>query len=572
MSEQHGHILERLSTGVPGLDQVLGGGLPEFSLVLIAGSPGTGKTTLAQQILFSNATPERPALYFTVIGEPTLKMLAYQQQFSFFDVEKVGRAIHFVNLSEVVLTHDLAAVRARILAEVEKVGPAIVVVDSFRTVVRAAGDSEQSELEVQAFLHELGLDLTSQRITSFLIGEYTEAEVRGNPIFTVADGIFWLYQKIDGNSSVRKLQVMKLRGQASVPGLHPFRITDDGIRVFPRISEAPERGRRRSGERVSTGISGLDDMMSGGIPAGDAVLVAGPSGSGKTLVGTQFLVEGLRRGEAGVIAMFEEYPEEYLQRAKGLGVDMREMIEANRLRLLRLRPLDLSVDEVLQEIQGAVAELGATRVVIDSLSGFEVGLAPTFREEIRESLYRLVAVLTSTGVTILMTVEVAEAFAPPRFSPHALSFLTDDIIMQRFVELNGYIHSVMGVVKMRRSTHSRALRTYQITDAGITMGTVLRGYQGLVTGVPSHRGAVLRPGYPGLTATESEALQALMEIRTASLDELQRQTGLPAFELRTILDRLLAMRYVVAHEKAGEVQYHYQSQPGDKVNSAEFDR
>ncbi|HEX9108120.1 MAG TPA: ATPase domain-containing protein [Longimicrobiales bacterium] len=564
MTETDGKSVRGLASGVPGLDQVLGGGIPEYSFNLIAGEPGTGKTTLAQQILFANATPARPALYFTVLGEPTLKMLRYQQQFSFFDVKAVGTAIRFVNLSDLALQQDLEQVLERIVQEVEEAQPSLVVVDSFRTVLRTAATGADAEPSLQSFLQRLAIQLTNRQVTSFLVGEYSEAEVHNNPIFTVADGILWMFQKAEGNASVRKLQAIKMRGRATIPGLHPFRISPDGIRVFPRIGEVPVRpDTRRSSERLSTGIPALDEMMGGGIPAGDAVLVAGPAGSGKTLVGMQFMIDGLRRGEAGVIAMFEEYPEEYLLRASMLGVDLEAMMAEGRLRLMRLRPLDLSVDEVLQELQDSVARLGATRVVIDSLSGFEVGLAMTEGGEMRQSLYRMIATLTGLGITVVMTAEVADAFAPPRFTAHAISFLTDDIVMQRFVELNGYIRSVIGVVKMRRSSHSRALRLYQITPSGLIVDEVLRGYDGIVTGVPVQRGAVASPSFEGLTGRESVVLQALMELRDASLEAIQGQTGLSEVELRHALANLVARGFVADTSTPGEQSYRYQTQPRD---------
>ena len=217
--------IRQLPTGVPGLDEILGGGLPEFSFNIIAGAPGCGKTTLAHQIMFANATPERPALYFTVLGEPAIKMLRYQQQFTFFDAAKMDGAIRFVNLSQIVLDQDLGAVLDAIIKEVEASKASIVVVDSFRTVVRKALNNA-SEVELQGFVQRLALHLTSWQATTFLIGEYVEGELRDNPVFTVADGLFWLYQSVERNSIVRKMQVMKLRGQESVPGLHTFRITE----------------------------------------------------------------------------------------------------------------------------------------------------------------------------------------------------------------------------------------------------------------------------------------------------------------------------------------------------------
>src|SRR5450755_1977845 len=175
--------IRRLATGVPGLDVVLGGGLPEFSFNLIAGTPGCGKTTLAHQIAFASATPKKPALYFTVLGEPVLKMMRYQQQFSFFDETKLGNAVRFINMSDVVLEKDLAAVLEEIIAQVTTADAGVVVLDSFRTLARKA-NSDVGEVEVQSFLHRLAQFLTGWQATTFLIGEYVADEVRDNSLFT----------------------------------------------------------------------------------------------------------------------------------------------------------------------------------------------------------------------------------------------------------------------------------------------------------------------------------------------------------------------------------------------------
>jgi len=447
--------LRSLQTGVPGFDAVLGGGLPEFSFNLIAGSPGTGKTTLVQQMVFANATIERPALYFTVLGEPTIKMLRYQRHFGFFDPAMVGGAIQYVNLGEEALEGDLSVVLARIVAEVERVKPGFVVVDSFRSLMAGRDGREvEGSLPIEHFIQRLALHLTTWEVTSFLIGEYSEREQR-NPVFTVADGVFWLSQVTDRNSVVRKVQAVKIRGQAQMPGLHTFRITDSGLQIFPRIPEQQSQRRPQTAVRLATGVPGLDEVMGGGVPAGDAVMLAGPAGSGKTTFATQFVAEGLRQGEGVVVVVFEEYPEEYLARAKARSHDLEKSTEVGRLKMLYLRPLDLSVDETLAEVLEAVVEVDATRVVIDSLSGFEVALAPAFRKDFRESLYRLVGALTATGVTIFMTTEIVGSYPAGRFTTEKVSFITDDIIVQRFVEIDGELRTVLAIHKMRGSKHSR---------------------------------------------------------------------------------------------------------------------
>lgn len=486
MSGENPVTIRQLPTGVPGLDEILGGGLPELSFNIIAGAPGGGKTTLAHQIAFANATPERPAVFFTVLGEPALKMLRYQQQFKFFDHSKLNTSIRFINLSHVVLEKDLGAVLAEIIKEVEASNPAIVIVDSFRTVVRQAQSSNSGDNELQGFIQRLALFLTSWQATTFLIGEYTDGEIRDNPVFTVADGLFWMSQNVERNSIVRKLQIMKLRGQESVPGLHTFRITKGGLETFPRTfgltqTSIPQKGRRR----LSTGIAKLDGMMGGGIPEGDSVILAGPSGAGKSLIGSHFIAEGIRLGEPAILVMFEEQPAEYVDRASTLGFDFATPQKDGTLKLIYLRPLDLSVDETVHEIVASVKALGCRRLVIDSLVGLEMALAPGFRTDFRESLYRMIAALTRLGVTIITTVEVEENFTSMNLSNFTVSFLADDIVRLRYVSINGQLRKMMLIVKMRRSKHCIDIMEYEITSKGVIIGEALRGYRGLTTGIPS---------------------------------------------------------------------------------------
>jgi circadian clock protein KaiC len=473
--------IKKLPTGVQGLDEILGGGIPEFSFNIIAGMPGCGKTTLAHQFVFANASVERPALYFTVLGEPTIKMLRYQQQYTFFDISKLNQSVRFINLSEALAERGLEGVVEAIDREVQATNAAFVVVDSFRTVLRK--EPEEGRISVQMFLQQLGMLLTSCEATSFLIGEYTEAEVRDNPVFTVADGLIWLYQVTERNSVVRKLQVVKLRGQAPVPGLHTFRITDGGLQTFSRTMGLTGHPRTiPSAKRLSIGIPELDQMMGGGIPEGDSVLVAGPSGTGKSILGTQFIAEGIRQKEPGIVIVFEERPQEYTGRAASLGMDLREGANEG-FEVIYLRPLDLSVDETMQEILDAIRRLGAKRLVIDSLAGFEMALAPGFREDFRESLYRMIFALTGIGVTILSTLELDNSFNEFSLSSYSISFLTDDLIRLRYVEMEGQLRKILMVVKMRGGCHCKDIREYDITSSGLVIGERITGYENLMTGL-----------------------------------------------------------------------------------------
>ncbi|MEO8922187.1 MAG: ATPase domain-containing protein [Caldimonas sp.] len=485
MSEKF--VLPRLLTGVPGLDVLLGGGLAEFSFNLIAGSPGSGKTTLAHQIMFSLANPERRALFFTVLGEPPLKMLRYQQQYTFFDIAKVNSSIRFVNVAEETMSGDFTLVLARIVEEVERFEPGLVFVDSFRSVLRAAQSEwgmHDGDGELQQFVQRLAMHLTNWHATTFLVGEYMTLESEANPVFTVADGIVWLSQSIHRNSMVRKMQVTKMRGHATIAGLHTFRIGDDGLQVFPRtiLTGATETAHGSHGEglrgSLSMGVPLLDDMMGGGLPAGYSLLIAGPSGSGKSLLATAFLAEGVRVGEKGVIAAFEKSP------SKTRNPRLDDLISQGHVGVVETRALDLSIDETLFALTDMIRRTGASRVVIDSLSGFELALAPTFREDFRESLYRMVAALTDLGATVLMISELEDRYTDLRFSPYGAAFLTDAIIVQRYVEMRGELRRVLAVVKVRNSRHSHELRLFDITDAGIVIGAPTPGIEALLTGHP----------------------------------------------------------------------------------------
>jgi circadian clock protein KaiC len=490
MTTQNKVPIHQLPTGVPGLDDILGGGVPEFSFNILAGSPGSGKTTLAHQFTFRNATPEYPALYFTVLGEPALKMLRYQQQYSFFDVSLVSKAIRFVNLRQVLVNSGLKGVLDEITKQVEAAQPRVVVVDSFNTVMEAARSDSINSYE---FVQNLALLLGTWEVTSFLIGEYAAGDLHEAPIFTVADGVIWLYQKVEVNSVVRKLQVLKLRGQRSVPGLHTFTINDAGLETFSRT--AGLTGRRRNihtNKRLSTGVSELDEMLGGGIPEGDSLLIAGSAGTGKSVLAMQFLAAGLREGESAILAVFEEHAEEYVARARTFGLDLSAATSGASLQTVSIRPLDLSLEEALKEMRDLIQKTGAKRLVIDSLAGFEVALAAGFRAEFRESLYRMILSLTSTGITVLSTAEISEFRTESLFST-SISFLADDLIRLRYVEIDGQLRRIMVVVKMRGSSHSKDICEYGITSRGIVLGKRIRGYHHLLTGTPERSDRPVSP-------------------------------------------------------------------------------
>ena len=480
--------LGKLSTGVPGLDVLLGGGLSEFSFNLIEGAPGSGKTTLAHQIMFSLATLDRRALFFTVLGEPPLKMLRYQQQYDFFDMDKVGTCVRYVNLAEDLRAGDFSGVLARITREVENFAPSLVFVDSFRSVAQTARSGNEGVAELQSFIQELGTRMTSWQATTFLIGEYLHSDVEANPIMTVADGMISLSQVHDQNSVVRKMRVVKMRGQAHLSGSHTFRITDDGIRAYPRVLPAladdrhPGAGVDGEMRRIPTGVPELDAMLNGGLPQGHAMLVTGPSGAGKTIFGTSFLEEGVRQGEKGVAVFFEKGS------SRLRNTVLARMVQAGAVSVVESRMIDLTIDELLDELLEAIERTGARRVAIDSLSEMGLYLAPEGRNQLREVVFRMLSALAKRNVTVVVTMGVDDDFTQLRLSQADIAYLADAIVLMRFGERGGQLRRFISVVKVRGSAHSIDLREYTITEDGIQIGPIGTEFEGVVHGLPIARG------------------------------------------------------------------------------------
>ena len=474
--------LGKLATGVPGLDILLGGGMNEYSFNLITGAPGCGKTTLAHQIMFALASPERKALFFTVLGEPPLKMLRYQQQYSFFDMDKVGTSIRYVNLSADLRAGDFSGVLERITREVEDFAPSLVFVDSFRSVIQTGRPGIEGMNDLQYFVQELGTRMTSWLATTFLIGEYQTSEIEANPIMTVADGMLSLVQQHDHNAVVRKIRVVKMRGQAHMGGSHTFRITDHGLRIYPRLLP-PLPSDHLTGaavdpdpRRIPTGIPGLDELLHGGLPQGHSLLALGPTGCGKTIMGTSFLRAGIEQGETGVIMLFEKGT------SRLRNSELADMVRSGKVSVMESRHIDMTAEEFEDDLLIAIDRIKASRVVIDSLSEFSLYLAPECRRDLRESVFRILTSLAKKGVSVLVTVGLDDRSLDMNSARADLAYLTDAMVGMRYAEVDGLVKRFMSVVKVRGSGHSHDLREYRITDQGIEIEPLPASVSGVLYG------------------------------------------------------------------------------------------
>ena len=461
---------ERATSGDEGLDRILGGGLPINGLNLIMGLPGSGKTLLCQQLIFAGATEERPAIYLATVSEPFEKILRYAQTLSFFDQQAIGRSVFYEDLGGVVAGEDgLPAVTERIAALIKERRPGIIAIDSFKALAAFADDARA----FRRFLHELAALLTAFPATSFWIGEYSEDEARTAPEFAVADGIISLVTERANERTLRLIQVTKLRGSDFRSGRHAYRLSEDGITVFPRLADPIRGDDYRLGEqRISSGIAPLDRMLAEGYAPGSSTLVAGPSGAGKTLMGLHFIFSGAANDEPGVIATLQENPIQLQRVARGFGWSL----DDERVTVMHRSPNDVYIDEWVYELLELIETTGAKRVMIDSLSDLQYATPDPVR--LREFIYSLVQRLSRAGISPLMTSEIPDLFHVGRLAEYGISHLSDNVVLLQYLRAESRLLRTVTVLKSRAIAHDPEIREYDITPDGIVLGDPIAAEHG----------------------------------------------------------------------------------------------
>lgn len=539
--------LNKLPTGIPGLDNILAGGFPELSINIISGPPGSGKTIFVQQIVYTNANPKRRALYLTTLSEPSLKMLHYLQKFTFFDPAKVGRDVIYLDIGEVIREKGLRNAIAVIVNHVQEYKPAIVGIDSFKAIHDMAKDS----VEVRKFGFDLSVRLTTWAVTAFFVGEYTQSEIEEEPIFAIADGITRMHYKQQGLTYQRFVDVLKMRGEDYFTGMHPFTISNTGLTVYPRI-KTPEKfpDYTMKVESVSTGLPTLDEMIDGGLPRGSATMVAGGAGTGKTLVGLHFITTGALQGEPGVIVTFQENPSQLREIVHSFGWDLQELEQQGLLIHLYNSPVEIQPDVHAARVREAVERIGARRVLIDSIKDIEIATPDKVRY--KDYIYSIVNEFKMKGITLILTNEIPELFGNFQLSEYGVSFIADNVILLRYVEIFGRMEHAINILKVRGSRHSKEIRKFEITGNGIRIGEAIRGFSGILTGMPSG-------GYHNrlldIPLRARYIVEALRQIGTGTCEELSNVSGLSEAHVTHELEYLLQEGFVLEINRNDDIAY-----------------
>ena len=450
------------STGIQQLDTVLGGGVPSGDIFLVLGAAGTGKTTLCLQAAFHAAGEGLDTAFVTTFSESPAKLLGHASGFSFYDQELIEERVHLRNLYPLAL-EDLDQLKGALVEEVEEHDAKLLVLDGLASIRDLQGD----EGEIRRFIYDLGSALSGLDAATLITSSF-EGDGRHLPELTMADGVVRLAQGMHGTRSVRTLQVQKVRGQSPVVGVHSLAIDGDGIAVFPRLESMVEPGDRGlSSERLSTGLTTLDDLMDGGPPERSLTLVAGAPATGKTLLGLSFVARGLERDEGSVVVSFRENPQQLVDKAERVGVSLGEAVDDGRVRVLHRPPVDVDVDEVSLEIRDLIGETGADRVFIDTIDDLDRSIMDESRR--RGFLAALASVLREAGATTLATVQVPQVAGPELdIGDSPIAAFAENVVLLRNVEYQGRLVRILSVVKMRDSAYDSGIRQYRVTAEGIS--------------------------------------------------------------------------------------------------------
>jgi circadian clock protein KaiC len=479
--------IERVPSLVPGLDAILCGGFLRGGLYIVRGSPGTGKTVLGSQIIYSHAAQGRRALFITVLGENHGRMMQHLRPMRFFDPSLVPDSVTYINAYQALEDGGLKGLLALFRREVQACGANLLVLDGLSAVEAQAAAG--AVFEIKRFTHELQTLASATDCSMFLLT--TTSGANSAPELTMVDGLIQLEQRMYALRSERRLVVQKFRGSGFLEGEHAYRINRDGLTVFPRIeaqlgmpsTRAPPRP-----TRVRSGIASLDMMLQGGLPAATMGAVVGPSGAGKTTLGLQFLAAS-SASEPGLLFGCYEPPERLLLKAETMGLNFAAAEQRGAVEFLWYPTGEHILDELAHRLLEAVRRRGVKRLVIDGISGFqEAALEP---ERIVRFWSALSVELRALGVTTLQTLELSELMGSElRLPVGGISALAETLLLLRYVEIRSRLFRLISVFKVREGTFDPTIREFTISDSGIVVGQPFEGIEAVLSGMA--RGAAVR--------------------------------------------------------------------------------
>jgi circadian clock protein KaiC len=464
MSGPGEHPIARLETGVPNLDAILQGGLVKGSMLVIGGPPGSGKTTLTQQICFHHAAQGGRVIYFNTLSEPTAKTLLYLRPFAFFDPKLMEERIRFIDLGMMLRTKGIELTCNVLMEHLKQFKPSMVVIDSFKVFDDLATSNE----ELRKFTYELTVRLMAWECTTFLIGEYNTEHLE-HPAFSAIDAIISIKQRELSGEQHRMLQVVKMRGTSHSRDEHPLVISQEGVAVYaPSITlrRKPSTSQRPGVvRRLKTGVSRLDELLGEGIPYGSSVIVAGVAGSGKTTLGLEFLYRGAKdHDQKGIFVSFEETPERLRATAQALGWELERELERGMVKIVYIAQPDILVDRHLLEMQRQVEEFGAQRLVVDSMAVFLHRISDV--RIMRDKVYWLATIVQNQEAVGFFINDV-----PPgseqitRFGVEET--VMDGVILLKWVSEGLERHRYLEVVKLRNTGHAKGRHSISIGPGGL---------------------------------------------------------------------------------------------------------
>ncbi|HEY7897855.1 MAG TPA: ATPase domain-containing protein [Gemmatimonadaceae bacterium] len=451
----------RISTGNPQADAILAGGFPSNSVNIVMGQPGTGKTIFAEQLLFHNARlgGGRPLLYLTTLSEPMSKVVSYAQRLGFFDVDQIGTRVLYDDLGTELSASGPAVLVPRVLESIKRLSPSIIVIDSFKAV----HDLSDSNTGMRRIVSELAGVLSAYDVTAFLLGEYTQENIESYPEFAVADSIVQLERNALGARDERYFRVLKLRGSGYSEGQHAFRITGNGLQIFPRLVTPDFTSYTPTLERTQSGIEGLDAIIGGGLWRGSTTLMIGPTGSGKSTMGLQFALQAVKEHEPALFVNFQENPAQVDRMVRSLGTDPARA-EREGFYHLYTSPVELQIDSVIGDIFNFIETRGVRRVVIDAVG--DLMTAASDPQRLHDFLYSLVQHFVVRNVTTVLNLEAAAGFTSPNDREQRWSYMSDNVLVLGRTD-NAAASRTLRVVKTRNSEHDAVAHALEIRGDGV---------------------------------------------------------------------------------------------------------